>query len=61
MQVTKDNKVIVYKSNAGKLDVFININGEQYKSTVFPNVEDDMTVRSWGGNVYANVEESNNG
>lgn len=58
MKVSKVNKAIVYKSsNGGKLEVFLNVNGVQYKSVVFPNVEDDLTVRSWGGNLYDNEQE----
>ena len=56
MKVSKENKVMVYKSRDGKLDVFINAQGQQYRATVFPNVEDDLTIRSWGGNLYDNVQ-----
>ncbi len=48
---------MVYKSEGGKLDVYMNINGQQLRSRVFPNIEDDMSIRSWGGNVYDNAPE----
>lgn len=57
MKVTKDNRVLVYKAADGKLDVYININGAQYRSRVFPNIEEDLSIRSWGGNAYDNEEE----
>ena len=57
MKVTKENRVLVYKANSGKLDIYINVNGVQFKSKVFPNVEEDYSVRSWGGNLYDNVED----
>lgn len=59
MKVTKENRVLIYKSEGGKLDVYLNVNGQQLRSRVFPNVEDDMSVRSWGGNLYDNSEEYN--
>ncbi|QDP52385.1 MAG: hypothetical protein Unbinned96contig1001_2 [Prokaryotic dsDNA virus sp.] len=60
MKVSKENKIVIYKGNSGKLDVYMNVNNVQYKTTVFPNVEDDMTVRSWGGNVYLNDDTIDN-
>ena len=57
MQVKKENKIMVYKSESGKLDIYMNINGQQLRSRVFPNIEDDMSIRSWGGNVYDNAPE----
>jgi len=57
MQVKKENKIMVYKSESGKLDIYMNINGQQLRSRVFPNIEDDMSIRSWGGNVYDNTPE----
>jgi hypothetical protein len=57
MRVSKENRVLIYKGRDGKLDVYINVNGEQYRCTAFPNIEDDLTVRSWGGNLYDNTEE----
>lgn len=57
MKVSKENRVLIYKSEGGKLDVYLNVNGQQLRSRVFPNVEDDMSVRSWGGNLYDNSEE----
>lgn len=57
MKITKENRIIVYKNQSGgKLDIYMNAGGKQYKTTVWPNVEDDMTVRSWGGNLYVNEE-----
>ena len=56
MKVSKENRVLVYKARDGKLDVFINAQGQQYRATVFPNVEDDLNIRSWGGNLYDNVQ-----
>jgi len=57
MKVSKENRVLIYKSEGGKLDVYLNVNGQQLRSRVFPNVENDMTIRSWGGNLYDNSEE----
>ena len=59
MKVSKENRVLIYKSEGGKLDVYLNVKGQQLRSRVFPNVEDDMSVRSWGGNLYDNSEEYN--
>ena len=59
MKVSKENRVLIYKSEGGKLDVYLNVNGKQLRSRVFSNVEDDMSVRSWGGNLYDNSEEYN--
>ena len=58
MKVTKNNRINIYKhSKGGKVDVFINVDGVNYKTTVFPNIEDDLTVRSWGGNLFLNEED----
>lgn len=57
MRVSKDNRVLVYKARDGKLDIYINVQGQQYNSRVFPNIEDDLTVRSWGGNLHDNTQE----
>ncbi len=61
MKVSKENRILVYKANDGKMDVYINVNGKQLKSRVFPNVEDDLSVRSWGGNLHDNSGEQDNG
>lgn len=57
MQVTKENKIIIYKSSkGGKLDIYLNINGQQLRAVGFPNIEDDLSIRSWGGNIYDNTD-----
>lgn len=58
MKVSKMNKIVVYKNpQGGKLDVYLNVEGKQYKTTVWPNVDDNLQVTGWGGNLYPNEEE----
>lgn len=57
MQVTKQNRIHVYKGREGKLDIYINVEGKQFRTTAFPNIEEDLSIRSWGGNLHDNTVE----
>ena len=57
MKVQKENKVMMYKANTGKFSLYMNVGGEQVRCTVFPNLNDDLKVEYWSGNVYNNEDE----
>lgn len=60
MAIEKENKLMLYRGEKGRFHAFMNVEGKQFRTTLYPNVSDDMTVKSWGGNIYDATEELNN-
>lgn len=62
MQVNKENRAFMYKRSNGRFVVHANIDGEQKRIVLFPNIgEDGMSVDHWAGNVHIAEEEQDNG
>ena len=45
------------KGKNGSFQTFFNADGKQYRATLYPNINEDMVITGWGGNIYDNTEE----
>lgn len=54
MKVDKENRFYMYRQKGGKMVVYANIEGKQKVLYGFPEVNEELQVSHWQGNVRDN-------